>query len=636
MNPPKKLGLALSGGGHRATVFSLGALLYLVDSGCNRNVQAISSVSGGSITNAFLATLSRPFSEQTPEEFEREVARFAKQIAGSPRWLQVSIASYLVLIVSWTTLVFLDFPTNLLSPFQLLFLAALVAWAAFVGPRSGGTVWGWWGTWAYIGFLVPAFLIAFSFAWLFGSLLLCLLSALALAFLASLRNKVADFALDATINPSSSLHRLVGSRRKLVHLPTNVRHVFCATEVHTGRHAYFSHDFLYVPFAGIATPAGIRLSTVVQASANFPGGFPLRFLRRRQRFIGDKRLAGPDKRAITMWVIALTDGGVYDNTGSSWFLEADDRPDGAHNIDIWDEHLLGKEPEEDRRRVLAQLRAMKSQPEQLIVVNSSAAVDWRSIKRSFIPLIGEAAQFLAVTDILYGTRGQVQSMDLFRRFISKEYRKHRQGAIVSIAEHPTLLPMWLTVSQNERDRLREVYPVDVEVDWSLSVRAKKVRVSESYGLDFEQRKRDYRVERRTIVRRLRIVKAEWSATNEKATPGLVEAAQHNLKVLELEHELSKCRNRFRFELLDRLERVYSMTGLPWVAAKNRYVSTTFRPLGRDVTARLMWHGYFQTMINATLLLDGCRLMQPFPPNMDDFATLASGVERQARPRPQDA
>jgi NTE family protein len=44
-----RLGVALSGGGFRATVYGLGALLYLVDSGLNKQVTSISSVSGGSI-----------------------------------------------------------------------------------------------------------------------------------------------------------------------------------------------------------------------------------------------------------------------------------------------------------------------------------------------------------------------------------------------------------------------------------------------------------------------------------------------------------------------------------------------------------------------------------------------------------
>src|SRR5688500_14862841 len=51
----RDLGIALSGGGHRATLFTLGSLLYLVDSGANRRVSTIASVSGGSITNGYVA-----------------------------------------------------------------------------------------------------------------------------------------------------------------------------------------------------------------------------------------------------------------------------------------------------------------------------------------------------------------------------------------------------------------------------------------------------------------------------------------------------------------------------------------------------------------------------------------------------
>ena len=55
------IGVSLSGGGHRATLFGLGVLLYLAhahderDQPLSRRVSAISSVSGGSITNGFLA-----------------------------------------------------------------------------------------------------------------------------------------------------------------------------------------------------------------------------------------------------------------------------------------------------------------------------------------------------------------------------------------------------------------------------------------------------------------------------------------------------------------------------------------------------------------------------------------------------
>ena len=49
------VGVALSGGGYRASLLAVGALIALIDRGLNRQVEIISSVSGGSITNAVVA-----------------------------------------------------------------------------------------------------------------------------------------------------------------------------------------------------------------------------------------------------------------------------------------------------------------------------------------------------------------------------------------------------------------------------------------------------------------------------------------------------------------------------------------------------------------------------------------------------
>ncbi len=51
----KNLGLGLSGGGYRATLFNLGALIRLNEFGLIRKIKRITSVSGGSITNGYLA-----------------------------------------------------------------------------------------------------------------------------------------------------------------------------------------------------------------------------------------------------------------------------------------------------------------------------------------------------------------------------------------------------------------------------------------------------------------------------------------------------------------------------------------------------------------------------------------------------
>jgi hypothetical protein len=76
----RPIGVALSGGGHRATLFTLGALMYLVDSGRARDTASIASVSGGSLTNGFLAQ-TLDFRAAGREAFEKEVvAPLAGQI----------------------------------------------------------------------------------------------------------------------------------------------------------------------------------------------------------------------------------------------------------------------------------------------------------------------------------------------------------------------------------------------------------------------------------------------------------------------------------------------------------------------------------------------------------------------------
>ena len=86
MNDPansrvKSLAVSLSGGGHRATLFVLGALMYLVDAKANAHVTSIASVSGGSLTNGFVGQTVN-FREIDGSEFRKRVASpLATQIA---------------------------------------------------------------------------------------------------------------------------------------------------------------------------------------------------------------------------------------------------------------------------------------------------------------------------------------------------------------------------------------------------------------------------------------------------------------------------------------------------------------------------------------------------------------------------
>ena len=72
--------VALSGGGHRATLASLGAMLAIVDRGLGPHVLQVASVSGGSITNAVLALFSDISEMRKPGDLDAVAAPLATRI----------------------------------------------------------------------------------------------------------------------------------------------------------------------------------------------------------------------------------------------------------------------------------------------------------------------------------------------------------------------------------------------------------------------------------------------------------------------------------------------------------------------------------------------------------------------------
>src|SRR5262245_26332541 len=70
----KKLGLALSGGGFRATLYHLGLVRFLRDAGLLRQVTHITSVSGGSIIAAHMV-LNWDLYTGSPKEFDQAAAK---------------------------------------------------------------------------------------------------------------------------------------------------------------------------------------------------------------------------------------------------------------------------------------------------------------------------------------------------------------------------------------------------------------------------------------------------------------------------------------------------------------------------------------------------------------------------------
>ena len=252
----RRIAVALSGGGHRASLFGLGVLLYLADAGKNRNVVCVSSVSGGSLTNAFVAQ-EGDYSRLTAEDFERHIAHpFARRVA------------------------------------QI------------------GTLWASWTTWAYIVTLCLTFLAVFSVWWLPLDLFMRVVgfigSLALLSVLANRRGAVCSIALRRTLY---SRHGQP-TRLRDIH-SANLQHIICTTEVRGGEHVYFSGDFVCSYRLGWGRPAGLGLGDAVQVSAAFPVGFPPRWLRTApHNFTGGAR--------ETPRFMVLSDGGVYDNMAEQW------------------------------------------------------------------------------------------------------------------------------------------------------------------------------------------------------------------------------------------------------------------------------------------------------------------------------
>ena len=93
-----QIGLALSGGGFRATLFHLGVVKALLDRGVLKDVRHITSVSGGSILAAHLVLHWREYSD--PSSFEkpaREIIEFARADVRGRVFRRLLLPPYLLL-----------------------------------------------------------------------------------------------------------------------------------------------------------------------------------------------------------------------------------------------------------------------------------------------------------------------------------------------------------------------------------------------------------------------------------------------------------------------------------------------------------------------------------------------------------
>jgi hypothetical protein len=288
----KGIGVALSGGGHRASLFGLGALLYLGDVGKLPQVTSIASVSGGSLTNGYLAQTVDLTKADDGSVFEQAMAPFAEQLAQRGTLFATPITWAYAVVLAVTGLAALILPWLLPIPGILQFLAvvgALLVWAELVASR---------------------------------------------------RSWIAANAFRRT------LFSPAGSPTRLSAIHGGLDHVFCATDLQSAEQVYFSRSFVYGYRFGLGTPADLPLHDAVQASACLPGAFPPRWLRARQfgfhypddAVHPDDPCPDPrDRPPAPPDFLVLTDGGAYDNMADQWAIGRRGRtacfpdPDDVHD-----------------------------------------------------------------------------------------------------------------------------------------------------------------------------------------------------------------------------------------------------------------------------------------------------------------
>lgn len=393
------LNISLSGGGHRATLFSLGVFAFLVDAGLMGRVKEISSVSGGSLTNgviaAGVASSPKSWCDFTREDWQNLIARISGEISGNDLLFKAAalglltlgvflfrvlawdlegltsvgfvvgsfiwsiavvtalagvlgldrfelLVSLVVLAATWWVYHQLAPPALSLIWLNLLVIGMMMA-LSFLGASGRGSFWGHPLTWLYFSFVVwglivglhltihymPSAKVLFSIfsidewdqltatiasipAEFVAGVVLTLVS----AGLFTQRNKIADIAFRRL------LRRITGDDDfRLCDLDPNQSNIFCSTLVSSNTHIYFTnkggkfHGLARQGLENRLSPVrtfdckDMKLSKAMQMSSAFPGGFPYQHVRLR---VGDRG---------ELSEFLVSDGGIFDNSGTSWFFD---------------------------------------------------------------------------------------------------------------------------------------------------------------------------------------------------------------------------------------------------------------------------------------------------------------------------
>lgn len=233
------------------------------------------------------------------------------------------------------------------------FVVVTMILLSFIGSLGGGSFWSSSSTWLIFSFsfwgLLTGLDLIFDHFWTIvvsiisiwdanysvekeavdsstSAVVIGILVSSAFSLLLNLRNIVADRSFAQLLN------RIVGSKKlRLGDLKDDCKHVFCTTLVDYGTQLYLTKNTGQFVVSSTRTRLNcseIALSSAIQMSAAFPGGFPYRIV--------ELDLCDGEKSGLGNGRYIVTDGGVVDNSGVSWFLDFQENADGLENLIVAD------------------------------------------------------------------------------------------------------------------------------------------------------------------------------------------------------------------------------------------------------------------------------------------------------------
>jgi hypothetical protein len=360
---PCRVSVALSGGGHRAAAWGLGALYGLLKmrdaeaaqpDGVPIEVTAVASVSGGSLTNGVVATGLHArgvgLADVSVDDFRTLTADLLATVATdglipargrTSRYVAMVVASLVLAVAAFVALTVALFTTARGTPGFAVLLPVWLGVGALLGLVVAAMFRTWWlfvavlfvatagaSTWGYLGDTHG------DAAWIAVAALIVATVGFAVLVVVVLarRGRVLERVLDRYHFDGAQLAE-VGS--------TGTRHVFCATELQSGHQCFLSPEIVTEWNAGEGTAGRVKVSTAVRASAALPLGFPPVDLELGPLGVALTRPWQPDgEPVVPVPRLVLADGGVYDNMGDEWEYGYPERakasamlpPDGVANF----------------------------------------------------------------------------------------------------------------------------------------------------------------------------------------------------------------------------------------------------------------------------------------------------------------